>query len=165
VFTSSIDNFIQIYIDDHDTTKSFYNWILLQYTPRSEIKFQQLYNEFGMISLARFNNMQNYINKNKRVYRQIQDTGGIIDLEYQKTRLINNLTSEYASFKSMFHMLTNKKNIFDKICYLLFNKEYQYKSTKRMTKENNINMAYVSYANHTTSNSEFISKRIKCKTY
>jgi hypothetical protein len=71
VLTSSVDSFIQIYTDDHDTAKSFYDWILLQYISRSEIKFQQLYNEFGMILLARSNDIQDYIDKNKRAYRQI----------------------------------------------------------------------------------------------
>jgi hypothetical protein len=109
--------------------------------------------------------MQDYIDKNKRAYRQIQGAGGIIDLEHQKARLISGLTSEYASFKSMFHMLANnEKDTFDKVCYLLLNEEYQHKSTKRMAKESNVNMAYVPYANHTTSNNESIPKRIRCKT-
>jgi hypothetical protein len=116
-----------------------------------------------MILLARSNNMQDYIDKNKRAYRQIQSAGGIIDLKYQKTRFINNLTFKYISFKSIFHILVNtEKDTFNKVCYLLFNKEYQYKSIKRMTKENNINIAHISYANH-TSNNESISKRIRCK--
>jgi hypothetical protein len=71
VLTSSVDSSIQIYADDHDTAKFFYNWISLQYISRSEVKFQQFYNEFGMISLIRSNGMQDYINKNKRAYRQI----------------------------------------------------------------------------------------------
>jgi hypothetical protein len=165
VFTSSVDSFIQIYADDHDTAKFFYDWILLQYTPRSEVKLQQLYDEFGMISLTKFNDMQDYIDKNKRAYRQIQGVGGIIDLEYQKARFINDLISEYAFFKSIFHMLANnEKDIFDKVCYLLLNEEYQHKNIKRMAKKSNINIAYVLYANHTISNNESISKRIRCKT-
>jgi hypothetical protein len=119
-----------------------------------------------MISLVRFNDIQDYIDKNKRAYRQIQDADRIINLEYQKTRLISDLTSEYASFKSIFHILANnEKDIFDKICYLLLNEEYQYKSTKRMIKKSNANMIYVSYANYIISNNEFISKKIRYKTY
>jgi hypothetical protein len=59
-------------------------------------------------------------------------------------------------------LANNEKDIFDKVCYLLFNEEYQYKCTKRIVKGNNINMAYISYANH-ISNNESISKRIRCK--
>jgi hypothetical protein len=66
----------------------------------------------------------------------------------------------------MFHILANnEKDIFNKICYLLFNEEYQHKSTKRMAKESNINIIYISYVNYITSNNESIPKRIKCKIY
>jgi hypothetical protein len=60
-------------------------------------------------------------------------------------------------------LANNEKDTFDKVCYLLLNKEYQYKCIKRMAKENNVNMVYISYANYTTSNNESISKRIRCK--
>jgi hypothetical protein len=62
-------------------------------------------------------------------------------------------------------LANNEKDTFDKIYYLLFNKEYQHKCSKRMAKENNINVAYISYANHIISNNKSIPKRIRCKTY
>jgi hypothetical protein len=61
-------------------------------------------------------------------------------------------------------LANNEKDIFNKIYYLLFNEEYQYKYIKRMIKESNMNIIYILCANYILNN-EFISKRIRYKIY
>jgi hypothetical protein len=53
--------------NDHHTAMAFYDWLIKQYSPKQNIEIKVLFNEYSELSLASCINMQDYIDKHKRI--------------------------------------------------------------------------------------------------
>jgi hypothetical protein len=74
--------------------------------------------------------MQDYINKIKSIKQRIIGAGGTIDDDQLKARLLSDLTSQYAAFKSTFRLMdqANKETV-NQVCQILISKEYSRNKT------------------------------------
>jgi uncharacterized protein YozE (UPF0346 family) len=53
--------------NDHHIIMAFYKWLIKQYSPKQNVEIKILFNEYSDLLLASCINMQNYIDKYKRL--------------------------------------------------------------------------------------------------
>jgi hypothetical protein len=113
--------------NDHHTAIAFYDWLIKQYSPKQDIEVKVLFNEYSKLSLALCINMQDYIDKHKRIIQRIIGAGGTIDEAQRQARLEEGLTHDYMPFINMLNTCipNENKNTFDKMSKLLIDQEYQ----------------------------------------
>jgi hypothetical protein len=113
--------------NDHHTAIAFYDWLIKQYSPRQDIEVKVLFNKYSKLSLALCINMQDYIDKHKRIIQRIIGAGGTIDEAQKQARLEEGLTHDYMPFINMLNTCipNENKNTFDKMSKLLIYQEYQ----------------------------------------
>jgi hypothetical protein len=113
--------------NDHHTAKSFYDWLIKQYSPKQDIEVKVLFNEYSKLPLASCINMQEYIDQHKRIIQRIIGASGTIDEAQRQARLEEGLTHDYLPFINMLNTCipNENKNTFDKMSKLLIDQKYQ----------------------------------------
>jgi hypothetical protein len=109
--------------NDYHTAMTFYKWLIKQYSPKQNVEIKVLFNEYSELSLASCINMQDYIDKYKRLIQRIIGAGGTIDEGLRQARLEKGLTHDYLPFINMLNTCipNENKNTFDKMSKLLIN--------------------------------------------
>jgi hypothetical protein len=119
--------------NDHQTVMTFYEWLIKQYSPKQNVEIKILFNEYSELSLASCINMQDYIDKHKRIIQRIIGAGDTIDEGLRQARLEKGLTHDYLPFINILNTCipNENKNTFDKMSKLLIDQEYQLGQQKK----------------------------------
>jgi gag-polypeptide of LTR copia-type len=126
---------------------------------------QDLFEQFWEILLAKLPNIQAYINKLKSTRERIIGTGGILDDEQMKAKMMGSFIDQYAHFKTAYRLMPKtKKETIDQISQLLIGEKHT-RLSARLEKKNIVHYIFSNRQSEFGSpqTSSLLSKN-KCKT-